>query len=861
MDGFETPVLLKGKVSRILKRQSEFLPTPKLEKSLNASDIFLGKPGDFTMGMDLTSAPYPLGETNASFGYSMMAYEPMEHRNKTLAMSFAQGSASTEHLFPDFLATVSESTAAFKTLDQVAEFQQLVGDQYEAHCQMPSKSGTASKMNATHLKNLMEERNTWRLLGKLYHDRLRTMDKDEDMEDTEEGDTLNLCSEKIIVEKLFRRNQELREAQAIVDWLEANKGDSTCGISAERFSDATVSWENTLHSLNHPNANKRNLITQLDPDAPRRQNKPLHDLDMQDQNLLYDAIFIYIRSGMLESAQDLCIKLGQPWRAATLEGWKLFHDENYNRADTNKKLPCEGNKTRDVWKRSAWKMTCDEKMPSLERAAYSAFCGNVNQLLSICKNWDDCLWALTRCYIDLMVEKEIRNTLNDKTYAKLPQEYWDDNKTSMDDVLKCMETLDNEGVKSVKTNPYKIIQCYLISQNYRGLLEKMMEWVKEPQDPHLLRLLCHFIIVFRRLNIGQNDCSLKVLEDAIIQIYVIYLMGADLVQLVAWYTAQLPTNIQIDIYSKFLENVTTYGDRKLCLDLAMESDLPIQDITTQVVVNIRTQEEADEEATFQPVMTERDKRKIDALSWLIFFDSQRDEAIFQCNALVRSFIAAGKVESANEAILKVPEDSISLIKKQNEDVISLPPQISNCIREFLGLQSYLQAQEAFSDWFNHFSKGQPRRPVLGETSSFVEKVAFEQKQEQYQVEMERWNSAQLIQSRAATERLFGVLTFPQGWLVDEVEEISEESIQRKEELEYLRKICIPKLVLLLHSVYHSSKQFKEAIKLADLVASERYEIYQLYSKDKLRELLNKIHESSVAAMETGTKDPWGFPKK
>ncbi|CAB4066702.1 NUP107 [Lepeophtheirus salmonis] len=468
---------------------------------------------------------------------------------------------------------------------------------------MPSKSGTASKMNATHLKNLMEERNTWRLLGKLYHDRLRTMDKDEDMEDTEEGDTLNLCSEKIIVEKLFRRNQELREAQAIVDWLEANKGDSTCGISAERFSDATVSWENTLHSLNHPNANKRNLITQLDPDAPRRQNKPLHDLDMQDQNLLYDAIFIYIRSGMLESAQDLCIKLGQPWRAATLEGWKLFHDENYNRADTNKKLPCEGNKTRDVWKRSAWKMTCDEKMPSLERAAYSAFCGNVNQLLSICKNWDDCLWALTRCYIDLMVEKEIRNTLNDKTYAKLPQEYWDDNKTSMDDVLKCMETLDNE-------------------------------------------------------------------------------------------------------------------------DLAMESDLPIQDITTQVVVNIRTQEEADEEATFQPIMTERDKRKIDALSWLIFFDSQRDEAIFQCNALVRSFIAAGKVE------------------------------------EFLGLQSYLQAQEAFSDWFNHFSKGQPRRPVLGETSSFVEKVAFEQKQEQYQVEMERWNSAQLIQSRAATERLFGVLTFP-----------------------------------------------------------------------------------------------------
>ena len=31
----------------------------------------------------------------------------------------------------------------------------------------------------------------------------------------------------------------------------------------------------------------------------------------------------------LEEGQELCARVGQSWRAATLEGWKLFHDPNY----------------------------------------------------------------------------------------------------------------------------------------------------------------------------------------------------------------------------------------------------------------------------------------------------------------------------------------------------------------------------------------------------------------------------------------------------------------------------------------------------------------------------------------------------
>lgn len=45
--------------------------------------------------------------------------------------------------------------------------------------------------------------------------------------------------------------------------------------------------------------------------------------------------------------------------------------------------------------------------------------------------------------------------------------------------------------------------------------------------------------------------------------------------------------------------------------------------------------------------------------------------------------------------------------------------------------------------------------------------------------------------------------------------------QRERETDYLRRLCIPELILLLHSVLHSTEQFDKAIALADVVASEQ----------------------------------------
>ena len=66
--------------------------------------------------------------------------------------------------------------------------------------------------------DLRFERNTWRLVGRLYANELMQA---QTLNETEEPLTLN-NSEKEIIEHAFKADQKLRRAQVIVDWLEYN---------------------------------------------------------------------------------------------------------------------------------------------------------------------------------------------------------------------------------------------------------------------------------------------------------------------------------------------------------------------------------------------------------------------------------------------------------------------------------------------------------------------------------------------------------------------------------------------------------------------------------------------------------------
>lgn len=115
------------------------------------------------------------------------------------------------------------------------------------------------------------------------------------------------------------------------------------------------------------------------------------------------------------------------------------------------------------------------------------------------------------------------------------------------------------------------------------------------------------------------------------------------------------------------------------------------------------------------------------------------------------------------------------------------------------------------------------------------------------------------------EALYNVLLFPEkGWLVDPFIPKEPENAkllnweQRQLQMEKLRSICLPEIALLLHDVMFKTRDFAGCVRLADEISSEQRQLYKVYTKHKLAELMAKIAEASLELLNSKL-DPWGYP--
>jgi len=488
-------------------------------------------------------------------------------------------------------------------------------------------------------------------------------------------------------------------------------------------------------------------------------------------------------------------------------------------------------------------------MPQYERAIFAALCGNLSVLQSVCTSWEDMVWAGAKCAVDLMVETEIRDTLV-KSFVPLPTAYWN----TPQSLSKVMAEVAGKGgsVAEEKNLPYHVIQTHIILNDWPGLVSVMSSWLSGTVEPHLLRFMCHLVLIHRSLGTeGANPEE----EERILERYTRYLMESDKLGLIPWYVSKLDSRSQLPLYSRFLTGVRGREDQELCLYLGGEVGLDMAAITVAAVMLARRGDSVDLE------------EMVSSLCWLTHSPEQAVDLVEQTNAVIRRLLTTGQLELAAKAAQQVPKDTIARVarawREGEEGGEGLP---GGCVREHLALQVYLEAQEAFSDWFDHFHRGQPRRPVLVENPTFTQKVAHEQKEKFFAAELERWRGGQLIQAGKTEAKLREVLTFPGGWLLDddnqdsdETEMLDEVEDERRRELVSLRKQLLPQTVSLLHSLLHNTGQHKECLALADLVASDKYQLFTAYDKQQLRDLLKKLRESSLAAMEKDC-DAWGHPK-
>nr|CAH7732455.1 unnamed protein product [Callosobruchus chinensis] len=701
---------------------------------------------------------------------------------------------------------------------------------------------------------LERERNTWRLIFVLYQDRLLTQNL---MEDEALGIPQYFGrSEKLCMQNLFKRDSLVREAQIVIDWLESNAADRD--DEALHFSDSTMGWENTLHQLQSAETiafgSSREIVRHLDPDAPHCEQKPLHDLDMEDEKKLEKKIFTEIRCGKLEGAQQLCRQCGHSWRASMFEGWRLFHDPNvketnitedaneedagFEDMEPDRPKDIEGNSNRDVWKNIAIKYCKQGDLTPHDKAAIASFCGFLEAILPVCYTWEDSLWAYMKTMVDIRVESELRDCVTRYTdYLPLPDEYWAQ-RMSLNELFTSLESSRNRKVAEESKKYEHIIQKHIILDDIPNLLLKFEEWVEDDSHTsHFLRFLAHLALFFDQIDHGHNREAI----EKVLEVYIKRLMDMKETQLVAFYVSKLNVRNQVFLYAKYLEGIQDTEERKLSLNYAENSGLDIFAITKQVVENIKNiAHDVEESGNLQPKLTPTDKFKISALDWVLFYEEQRAEALMQANSLMFSFLTLGKLDAAQLTFNKLPADTVEKINSEDK----VGDDLNQAIKEYLSYKAYLDAHEAFNEWFKH-SKSKPSPPEsLPENAQFPEKVAHQHRESQYRAELERWKLSHSHLAKTAKTILYNVLLFPKGWLVGAQDD------------EYLRSTCIPEIVLLLYTVLSETNQHEECVQLADILAAEKYGLYRVYSRHNLAEVLTKLAESSVALLNE-KKDPWG----
>ncbi|XP_061663984.1 nuclear pore complex protein Nup107 isoform X2 [Syngnathoides biaculeatus] len=762
------------------------------------------------------------------------------------------GEAAATGLFPEFLASFLKhsSSAVFELLE---DYQTLCQDKVEALQPLVLRAGPNSKTAGVRWL-LQQETNSWRLVSSLYRDRVQLALEDEMIVDA----AIPSESEKMVVKQLFQHDAVVRQSQLVVDWLESIAKDQMGDFSDNiEYYAKNVCWENTLHSLKlrskSTNVFTVPLVTELDPDAPLRQQRPLVDLDREDDVRLLKNLFTLIRAGMTEEAQRLCTRCGQAWRAATLEGWKLYHDPNINSGSVELQ-PVEGNPQRGIWKACTWRMAEEEQINRYERAIYASLSGNLKPVLAVCESWEDCVWAYFRVMVDTLVEKHLMSLgMAHEEVEMLPREYLEANWT-MEKVFEELQASESKRVLEETQEHYHVIQKFIILGDLDGLLEEFGDWLTASKalPSHLLRFMSHLLLFFRSLGLTlKEDVCVDVLKA-----YVTLLIRDQRTDLVASYVSQLPADLATAQYAAFLETVSQPELRPLCLQLATEAGLDVAAVTKLVVETVGDREDADfthHRQTLEIGTTKDDQKKIDVIDWLLFDPAHRAEALKQSNAIMRRFLALEKHDAAKAVFSKVPEDSMREIYCQTSP---LPAEDNNAIREHLCIRAYLEAHEAFTDWFSHSSSA-PKKPTPAPEVKFTEQVANEMREKEYQAALSAWSARLDVLTEDVKERIYNVLLFVDGgWMVDNVQD-SEQDAARSHQMLVLRSLCLPRLSFLLLSVLQSSSRHQEALRLADIISADHHGLYKVFSKDELRRFLQKLRESSLSLLDQGL-DPLGY---
>ncbi|KAG8935349.1 Nucleoporin nup84 [Tulasnella sp. 418] len=707
------------------------------------------------------------------------------------------------------------------------------------------------------LEALRLEKNTWTLLGTLYTYRSETP-----AVGSSAGEIIAknpYTPPHTLASRIVESSPLLNELQVVENWLQDIAPLPQQSEHRPIYRMYTKRRIQQSRRAGRPGTD--NLVTQLDPDVLNRESGTLDSEDMAFEKALAFTLFSHVRSGRLDEAFVICRESDQPWLAAALRGCIMFHwapitsreqDEEGSSMQEEISEAIQGNKRQKLWRETCQRSSSNPLFSPAMRALLASLCPTPRTfpaLLPLMRTWEDHLWArvnmlqqerIWACLESLggfwMNGMSLKQRVTAGDEAESPavsgEAEWSH------EVRKTLAELEQVKVDqgSDYRHPIHFAQLHIICNRTDNLFvefaQKVRGGLKEQTDKRLYALIVRFYVhlcLFLRL-LEYNVPLLA--ADTIIEAYVEVLEEQGHGHLVALYVGALSQSA-VTRYAAYLSTLgmhTSKQERVGALNRAREHGLDVNEVALATAASIaqqtfgllpRNEGSLPSADAFAKDLSTEEVTLIRSTEWLTYQPDTYLEALIQSNNMMRYFLGMGRISAAKELAEIIPFEAIQ----------QTHPGLGSWEHG-----SYVKFLKIW-DLFLHL----PR----------VEEFPADAPP----VKRSEWTSAYSNSLSYLADQVLELLK--SSWLADDQDAVLDE--RKLNELERIRCIYIPEMVLRLQHVLHESSKIVpgslyRALELVRVLADSKFNVYSGFVSqhgNRMKEYLEGVRRVALALLEEG----------
>ncbi|RPA77889.1 hypothetical protein BJ508DRAFT_416820 [Ascobolus immersus RN42] len=600
-------------------------------------------------------------------------------------------------------------------------------------------------------------------------------------------------------------------------------------------------------------------VSELDPDAPLRQNKELASEDIIAEDELLRTVYQHLRAQDLAGAIQACRDAGEYWRGQTLLGnWETYDlPDDENSMDVDGAGDDDGANRRELWRQMCYNLARSPKVGMWEQAVYGLLCGDIFTVIPVCQTWEDHLFA----HINSLLESCFSHFLLD--IGQLPPkfgkfqiyDFLQQNGHDINHLPRIIDTLRNKKVVGdIASNPQRVIQGALIAGTfYELVVDLARQWKRmlasATYDPANdedakglsivstwdLRTVVH-ILAYGSLysgTLGPNEDAVRAAE-IVIAAYINMLIDAGKQDLAPLYAGLLSTEKSVSTMAAHLLKIETEKERRSFINQLEIHRINVADVIQNAMAKVVEETKPIYVTTGIPRRTGllgkkttgikddskiiiSDSRLIDTLEWMLLVEGMEDEIATAGCTIAERFLLTGRLSAARDLFVRVPTHIVI--------PATATIQPSDAIEETLYKPLYVQ----FETFINAVLTLESWKEAINRRVKYSKihlEAIFQKVEDQIKPVLESWLDI-----------------FPEDSTPPSTIEI----------LRTLRQIYLPDLAIAMHQVYMDAGRllnpahYQRAMDLANLVAGETNCAVLKAMKDanRLPEYLRMVDEAAA----------------